>query len=463
MESIRAYKAAGKPNTTLQTNKNVAAIVGGGKGTFINVVQGPYQSLTEIATDYDWTGADLTKYGHTAIYRSAREFFVNGGRQLYIVETTLSAEQTSTTTPILGADSVDFTASLLAINPVPGSLYVTVNAVAKVEGTDYIVDYSSDVVYFKASFNGTHACVIKWKEYVVSNFEASILLFESFNVNLIAGSYAFHNTLLAKVKVHMDNRAIRHKHAIAFGTGVYKETTNIIAAAVGSCQSEYMSLWANRSGYFNDAISDPSVNWLEFTDPSSCILGVASAYGPSVSLHEKTMKNLNQNGEWTSTQVGLLNAAYVNYFSSNLYNGYNSKNGYLLDPSADWRYVDQGRTWIYIKDSCKGALDGAKLIGNVPVNRMGLTAVERVILDTMYAIYTEGIAIEDPNLLDDTFKDYKVVMSELIEIVKKDPGQWNPQELALIQTAQSTRALTVYVFYDYQGSLHTIDLYIGAL
>lgn len=461
MESIRTFRATGTPAVPLPVSKRLAGVCGVGIQDYIGEVRGPFRSLTEVSSEFDHSGGDLTTYGHTALYRFAREFYANGGRDLYIVETELGSEQNVTPTPGASDMEIDISGDLVAHPPQPGTLDVVVDGSQMEEDVDFIVDYTKGVIKFKSA-PGAVATDIKWKELVNANVTSSLAYLESYRTNIISIPYAFDNDLMALLKTHCDNGETKQRQRIGFASGVYGDTTDIITAAGGVAQSEFMSLFANKSGYYNSLINDPSDTWLEFVDPSACILGVASSRDPWISLHEKTMQNLNQNLEWTSTEITNLSAAYVNYFSDNGLGGYNSKNGYLLDPDAVYRYVDQMSTWIYIKDLCKSRLFSRNLIGNTPINRSTMINIRETILSVLDSVYLNG-GIANPSDLSSTHPGYEPVMSELLSALLIDPSQRNATQNAMIQDAQSTRNVTIYVFYDYQGSLHFIDLYLGAL
>jgi hypothetical protein len=409
----------------------------------------------------DHSGAALTKYGHTSAYRYIREMMANGGRKIYVIEPAVSAEQTDSSQAGNGTAKVFTIAGMLAFHPVPGTLEVAVSAVNKEENIDYIVDYSSKKVHFRTAPANLAPIVFKWKEYTVVGLQAAFAKLETVQAVLAGLAYGFHPTLVAELKTFTNNCYTRYRPKLAFYTGAYKDATTILTTAVTNA-SDFMVAWANRSGYFNDKMTDPSLTWLQFIDPASCMLGVAARVNEWDSLHEETVSNLNHDGEWTSSEITALSAVFVNFFTVNVPgNGFIAKNGWTTGASGEYRWIDKIRTWIFFAFQINNDLYVRNLIGNVPVNEPALLTVEQTILNTLKSASRLGV-IADPDQMFDTH-GVNPVESELLVAIKTPPSQRTPAQEELIQNTQELRDVELNVSFDYQGSIHTLTINLGAL
>ena len=462
MESINLFEATGLPALPLGVAKGVSAIVARGRGAYPGEIRGPYTTLSEARSEMDHVVAgDLDDFGHTAAYRFIREFMANGGSKIYVIEPVISATQTIVTTLGTGSQRIFALTGGTTNVAIPGTLHVTVTAADKIEGTDFIVDYSGKRVCFKTAPILSAPIVVTWKEYVASDNVTALASLESMaDVTLVSGAYLYLNALSEDIKDHCISCASRARHRIGWISGAYKNTADIITSATGTGQSKYMNFWANRSGYFNDNLLDPSVTWMEFIDPAACILGRGSRENPWKTMHEKTMQNLNQVSEFTTTEITALIAAKVNYFTANQRGGWISKHGYLTDPSGVYPYIDVMRTWIYVGSKSRNDLDAQNLIGEIQITDDQYLRVESVIMNTLRSINREG-GIGDPDKLAIAIPGLKPVTSELLDAFKTAESQRSDYQLSLIQTSQQVRKDSVHISYDYLGNLHGLDLYLG--
>ena len=471
--SIQILPELDGPISPIETPKSITGIVGYGRGAYINEVRGPYQSLTELATDMDNVSGgspnDLDYDGHSAVYRWCREFMANGARKLYVVEPTISALQTITCTGNGSKRSFDLIvdktggAGALTRSPIPGTLHVEHPiATDLVENTDYIVDWSQGIVYFKtAPAAGANNIQISWNEYTTTNVSNAFNLLENKEIKLVGGAYFPSDNsgydLIDEIRDHITavNSLRNYRHA--FIGGYYGDVANIVAKAYSS---RFISKYASRSGYFNDNLLDPSISWLEFVDLTAVVAGIYASRNPWVSGHEKVAVNLNQRDDFNSTQMATLNAGYTNYFrfdgrdSYRLYQGYTSEGASAID-----RYVDSNRLWIYVGDVVYNDLLSKNIIGNVQIERDQMLTVEQTMFNSLIKIYREG-GIGNPKELFDSV-GLKPINSQLIDALKKAPSDRTTAENDYIQAAQLSRSEDVRMYYDALGSLHELIIYLG--
>jgi hypothetical protein len=480
MQSLRIYRATGLPVAPLPVPKSITAIVGYGIGTYIGEVRGPYQSLAECSAEMDNTALNILKYGHSAVYRWVKDFMAQGGRKIYVVEPTISAAQTITCTGTGTKREFDMItdktggAGVLTLSPVPGTVSVEYPfAVFLVEGTDYIIDYSNGVVKLKTAPPAVADNIrIIFKEYVAANLTAAFVKLENKDVAIVGGAYfASDNgnySLVDTIDAHVDAAALLFRPRRAMWTGYYGDysaAANKIGAKAQGYNNADLVAWANLSGYFNANLVDPSISWLEYKDPSAHHAGLAASRDPWKSMHEQVMNDLNQNSDWTSTQITALAGAYVNFDAWDGYGAYRSKNGWTCEVigSQVYLFTDAKATWNYVHYKINSDFHAASIFGNVAVSRDEMMMVEQTILNSLTTVYKEG-GVDNPKDLTASWPQYKPVMSILIDALRKDPSDRTVAERAYIQNVQNvTRTEDIRCYYDYMGSLHYINLYLGGL
>jgi hypothetical protein len=479
MESIRVYPATTRPYAPIATPKREMGIVGYGRGDHILSVRGPYQSLTEVETEMDNISGgspnDLDFDGNSAVQRYIELFMSNGARKIRVVEPNISALQTITMTGNGTKRSFDLDvdktggAGALTMSPIPGTLHLE-HPVATdlVYGTDWICDWSTGMVYFAtAPAAAADNIQASWNEYTAANLGAAFDLLEVAPITMVGGAYLGSDggggsyALADEVRQHCDAALALFRPRMGFVQGYYQDSTDIRTYQAG-LSSEDIYCLASRTGYFNDNLGFPADTWLEFTDPTAILAGIAAKNQPWMSLHEKKTTGINQASDFNSTEVANLRGSFVNFCFYNGVDGYNSKDGW--SSGATFRYFDSRSTWIYINGRVKNALTAGGYIGAAPVARGPMLALEATVINEIAAISVESSdAIADPEELSITHPGYRTVMSQLIEALRKAPSDRTPAEEAYIQARQADRTETMYVWYDYRGSLHYIDMYLGGL
>lgn len=470
--SIRVYPEADGHIGNINVPKSTTGIVAYGRGAYIGEVRGPYQSLSELATDMDNLSGgtpDLDFAGHSAAYRWCRDFMANGARKLYVVEPTLSALQTITMTGNATKKSFDLIidktggAGALTLSPVPGTLSVEHPLLTKlVDGVDYIVDWSQGIVHFKtAPAAAANNIQVTWKEYTAANLTSAFVKLENYPVRLTTCAYAASDnggySLLSEIKTHVDACATRLNPRMGYITGYKGNSVQLLALAMND---PWIIANFNLSGYFNALITDPTTSWREFTDPTSVIIGLAAAREPWVTLHEKAAQNLNQVADPTSTEVTNLSAGFVNYFQFDGYSSYRFKNYYTFEGATPrFRFGDSGLLWIYVSDTIYTDLLNNNIIGNVQIERDQIAKVKQTMYLSLKKLHKQS-AIGDPDKLYITHGVYPI-NSVLFDAIELDESERTPAQEAYIQSVQSTRAETVRVYYDELGWLHYLDVYLG--
>ncbi|MFW9882488.1 MAG: hypothetical protein ACFFG0_56215, partial [Candidatus Thorarchaeota archaeon] len=248
-----------------------------------------------------------------------------------------------------------------------------------------------------------------------------------------------------------------YKYRRGFIAGYYRDVAGISGLAYNNPDA---CLWANRSGWFNDNITDPSVSWKEFIDPSAVISGMAAVRDPWVSLHEKSAVNLNQVDGFNSTQISTLQAAWVNFFRFDGRGSYRSVEGFTNEGAAAvHRYTDDRALWIYVGDTIYSDLLTKNIIGNIQVERNQVLDLEQVIMGSLMKIFNEG-GIGNPQTLEIDV-GLKPINSQLIDAIKTPPAERTQAQKDYIQNVQATRSETIRIYYDALGSIHELIIPLG--
>jgi hypothetical protein len=475
--SIRVFEELDAPIAPIARPPHDTAIVGYGRGAYIGEVRGPYQSLSELAADMDNVSGgspnDLDYDGHSAVYRWAREFMANGARRLYVVEPTVSAMQTITMTGTGSKRVFDLIADktggagALTLSPIPGTVHVEYPiGTDLVENVDWIADWSQGIIYFKtAPAAAADNVQVSWNEYTAANVATAFALLENVPVTIVGGAYfASDNgnySLIDEIRDHVDAAAALFWYRRGYGAAYWGDVATIAAKAYNNPD---ISLYTHKSGYFNDNITDPSVSWLEFKDPSAVVAGIKAAREAWKSLHDKPTQNLNMKLGFNSTQVATLTAAWVNYFADDGTGTFRIKGEGVTNEgsSAIYRWDDARDTWILVGNRIYDGLYAANIIGNIQIERGQILAMEQTIFTILVQLFKDG-AIGDPRLLQfNTVDQLRPINSQLVDALRTAPEDRTPEQVKYIQDAQNvTRSETMRIYYDYQGALHFLDIYLG--
>jgi len=460
LEPVVVIKSTGGRTTPGSVQYSVCAMAGIGGGDHIGEVRGPFSRLSDILDEYPDRG---TYTGHNALYRAANDFFANGGRELYLSECQVSSEVTQTEDG--DASTKEFTIPGITLEVGVGTLTVE-HPVATflTEGTDYVVDYSNGKVCFKtAPAVGVANIQFKYKETTAAFLESALDLLASYPINLVCAAFCFHPTLAGEVKDHIDAAKSAGRARLGFVSGQWGDATTILTTA-STVASEHIAIQANRAGFYNKDATDPSLSWFEFKDPSACLSGIASANKPWESLHFKPVQNLNWYGNFSTTDETALVAAFINLFRDPAYYAGTSKvchQAYTLDPTAEFRWIDDIRLYDYIDNLMKATLSVPEVIGHLTIDGPDMEFLYNKMKFILVGLYREG-AIANPDDLPFTSEDGReAVYMELVDIFRKDITERNAYEKAFVQSAQITREVVAYVNYDSKGAVHKITVYLG--
>jgi len=435
-------------------------IVGAGHGDHVNEVRGPFTNLAEVLADYPDNDA---KSGHTGVYRAAYDYFQNGGLQLYICEYALEAEATSTQNG--DGTTKEFTITAAA-QPEVGTLKAEVDSTVLTEGVDYIVDYSNYKVCFKtAPSHATGNVVIKYKLTTTAHVEAALASLESVTVNVVCAAYQFNPDMLAKVKDHCISATSSGKPRICFLNGLYLDVTDILTMATAE-DSERVAIFANRCGYYDDSLGDPSQSWLEFKDYAVAEGGVACSNYPWESLHFKAVKGINWHGQFSSTDLNTLLSAFINVaFDPDwlIGAGVVTNQAWVIDSTRAFQWIDEIRTYDYIDNTIKSVLTTPAFIGHLKINRPPDMGLLKTSLNTISnALYQVG-AVYNPALLKDRFGVDPVVLPIYDALLAEQAGTATDVQKRLITTAEDSRHADAYFSYREGAAIHTIDVYLTPL
>lgn len=311
-----------------------------------------------------------------------------------------------------------------------------------------MVDYSNGIVKFKTAPTAVGApnnIRFIFKEYTAANCTAAFVKLENKDVAIVGGAYfASDNgnySLVDTIDAHVDAAALLFRPRRAMWTGYYGDYTaaaNHIGAKAQGYNNADLCAWANLSGYYNANLTDPSISWSEYHDPSAHHAGLAASRDPWKSMHEQIISDLGQVSDWTSTQITTLAGAYVNFDAWDGYGAYRSKNGWTCEVigSQTYLYTDAKATWNYVLYKQRASFYTANIFGNYSVGRDEMMTVEQTILNSLTSVYKEG-AIENPLQLTIDFPQCKPVMSILIDALRKDPADRSIAERAYIQNVQN--------------------------
>jgi len=469
LNPVKVYKAGTGQVAAQPVQFTMFGLVGPGPGTYSNQVRGPYSALAEILTDFPQ--ADSLR-GGWGLYRAAYDYFANGGRELYIVEYDLEDEVNASYD---GADNKEVDVSGdITLQMEAGSVKVEVDNTAKdgtalvqlEENVDYVVDYSNGKVCLKvAAATGTSNVKVTWQEVTSANMEAALSQIETVTVNVVAAAYQFNSTLVGKLKTHCVTAASGGKPRITFINGQWLDATDILTTAT-TLDSTRVALFANRCGYYDATATDPSANWLEFKDFAVAMGGVACSNYPWESMHFKGVTGINWHGQYNSTDMQSLLDAYINVaFDPDwlLGEGVVCNQGWTIDSTREFPWIDEIRTYDYIDNLIKSQLTNPAIVGHVKLGSPTDIAVVRgKLLTVQSALFAAG-AIYNPDNLRGRYGVDPVVFPLYDALLAAQQNNATELQKQTIQDAEDARHTTVYFAYRQNMSLHTIDVYVTPL
>lgn len=467
LNPIKVVKSSAGSLSPVNVQYAIGGLVGVGDGSFINSSRGPYTDASEVLTDYP--DVDALR-GHTAIYRSALLFFDNGGRELYICETTTEAEQTDTQN---GTGVREITVAGVTLQMEAGTVKVSVDNTIKdgsalvqlTEGTDYIVNYSSGKVCLKvAAAVGTNNVEVKFKETTATHVETALTYLETRGINIVFAANHYQEASLTKIKTHCTTAATNGKPRRCYLNGVYFDVSSISTFA-GTLNTERVSLFSNRSGYYDAAATDPSTDWLEFQDVAAAVAGVKCSDFPWESLHYKPV-SVTWYQQFNSTDIGTLTTAKVNFLDDPEWLTGTGKviwQGWTVDGSLEFIYEDEIATYDYIDVLLKATLTTPQIVGHIKLSNLGDVTRLYNLLYYIHQLLFEAGAIADPATVYDRFEVHPVVFPLYDALVSLSNGTVTTYQTNTINTAEDTRGSNVYFAYRQAKSLHELTVYLTPL
>lgn len=186
------------------------------------------------------------------------------------------------------------------------------------------------------------------------------------------------------------------------------------------------------------------------SDVATSTAGLLASVKPWESPILKAVSNVVQTTQFTTAQISALDAAQLNPLVDPLYLtgvGYVLGTDYTLGTIADGIYrVDIRRTLDDITYKLKAGLTNPAVIGNIRINKTGLSNLSGKISGILQTAVNDG-----------EIEAYSIDISVLNALIK-DLNSRSEAEAAAIVAARTTRNIDITVSVTYSGAIHTIDV-----
>lgn len=447
----------------LRIYDRIGAIVGygSGSGDYGDNVPVQISNLSTIGTQYGFT---------SAIYKAAYLVSLNAGglgQGLWIVQHASSAGVGDSQNG--DGSTKEFTIAGVVTQVLTGSLTITVGGTPQVEGTDFICDYSNEIVYFNtAPPVGVSNVVFAWKEATTTHIDNALAELEKKEINMICLAYIFDATLLARLTNHLTLTESDDYLRMGFMSGKHDEYTDILTLATAN-DNKRVGIGGNRSGWKGTS----NQNWLEFRDPAAIMMGLGMRLEAGESFHYKDVYGYNLDGQFTSTQIGNYKLGTgmlgknINIFFDPRFKagaGVSIWGGYTNDQTRTVPYIDKQRGFDYGDHRLKAALAGSsQYFGTAKVARASdIEGMASRIYNVLMELVRKGM-INDPVELPYKFEGLVPIDWELLYILRKAPEDRTSYENQVIITGEAERHSELNVNADYLDALHTCKINLALL
>lgn len=186
------------------------------------------------------------------------------------------------------------------------------------------------------------------------------------------------------------------------------------------------------------------------SDVATVIAGLLASAKPWESLIMKNVSGVVQTSQFTTAQITTLDTAQINPLVDPLYltgTGYVLGTDYTCGLISGGIYrVDIRRTLDDVTYKLKAGLTNPTIIGNIRINKTGLSALSGKISAILQTAVNDG-----------EIESYSIDIPVLNALIK-DLNSRSDAEAAAIVTARTTRNIDVTVVVVYSGAIHTIDV-----
>ncbi|MCK5642715.1 MAG: hypothetical protein KAJ19_18040 [Gammaproteobacteria bacterium] len=186
------------------------------------------------------------------------------------------------------------------------------------------------------------------------------------------------------------------------------------------------------------------------SDVATSVAGLLASIKQWESPILKATSNIVQTTQFTTAQISALNTAQLNPMIDPLYltgTGYILGTDYTLGTISDGIYrVDVRRTLDDITYKLKAGLTNPTVIGNIRINKTGLSVLNGKMGAILQAAVNDG-----------EIDSYTIDIPVMLALIK-DINSRSDAEALLITTARTTRNVDTIVSVVYSGALHTIDV-----
>jgi hypothetical protein len=334
------------------------------------------------------------------------------------------------------------------------------------EGTNFIVDYSNNVIYFDryweaySSPNGD-----RYRIYFniadSSDMANSFTKIQEEEVNIEVMAYIFDGTIGAAFKNHLVACAAANRKRFGPFVGLYNNSADTItdAATMGS---EFIGMMGNSCGYQGTRtpgvateLTDMEQTWLTFTDEASRYAGYLAKFPVNDHRHYQYFANSNHYIKWTDAQRAAMKAARVNYLVvSRGQITPQFMHAQCNDTTGAVQYIDYVRTSIFIEDDLRILVASPNIIGRYKLNVSDLRKLKNAISNRIYSYYNRKLIL-NPAL---TLSIYKTAHVDIPLLNILERGIKTQEEQNIFDTALSTRNVEITASFILNRPIHSVDL-----
>lgn len=188
-------------------------------------------------------------------------------------------------------------------------------------------------------------------------------------------------------------------------------------------------------------------------DVAAAVAGLIARHKPWISLTMKPVGGIGQSESFSDSEIAIwldpeaqgITQPRVNPIIDPEFlagSGLVMGESYTTDGTGQRLYIDIVRSIDDLAFRLKAHLTNPNVIGNMRINRTGLTGLRTLL-----------VALLDSRVATGEIDGYQIDIP-LLGILKKDPSQRTPAETQQINTVQNSRRLDLSVSVDYAGAIH---------
>ena len=307
----------------------------------------------------------------SALYKSILLLFSNGANNIIAVAADITAAAASPEAFDGDDSTTEFTLTDIPSQPLEE---VAIDAAPLTEDVDFYVDYGNKkVIFYTAPATGSGNITVTYTEHLTAQMQSALAVLTTLNVQVIVAAMTFDITLLGDVKSHVDSVASTNP-CIA----IFMQTNGEVAVTkAATLESEMSVLIAHKS----------------LKDVAAAVAGVIASLRPWIDLTMKSVGDIQQTEEFTSSQFAVFDAAklIVMHDPPKLTGTARViSKGFTLDAGTELQFIDQVRTVQYVAAVLENGLTNPNVIGTMRMNRSGLRQLQSYIRSLLNPLVNAG-------------------------------------------------------------------------